>query len=177
MDAIEAKPLYERYLTEWSDIQDHLPRLKAESHGVVVELGTRGGVSTSALLAGIEEKCGHLWSIDTDNRSRLVFEGHPAWTFVNASSLELKPMGLPGINGQPIDLLFVDTLHTFEHVFNELMIWVPFVRDGANILIHDAETFKGTGEAVRTYAEMYGLPWELVTGSNGLGVIHKGAMK
>ncbi len=46
--------IYQEYISQPSDIQQHLPVLKfyAEKSESIIELGFRGGVSTSALMAG-----------------------------------------------------------------------------------------------------------------------------
>lgn len=79
---------YAERFSVWSDVQGHLPFLyehaalprgitsrggdsKGESipwgkRKVILELGVRGGISTSALLAGVEKSGGHLWSVDVE---------------------------------------------------------------------------------------------------------------
>ena len=59
---------YEEACSTPSDIVEHLPyfvtlcqELRAKK---VIELGTRGGVSTIAWLYGLELTAGHLWSVD-----------------------------------------------------------------------------------------------------------------
>mgnify|MGYP000157936475 FL=1 len=89
--------LYQRYLQHCatqSDIQHHLPLLYASAHGVVVELGTRTGVSTCALLAGVERRGGHVWSIDIDDCSQL-YADHPQWTFKRGDSRDVSWAGCP----------------------------------------------------------------------------------
>ena len=44
-----------------------------------------------ALLAGLEERGGVLWSVDVDPASAAVFSGHDQWRFVLADSREERP--------------------------------------------------------------------------------------
>src|SRR5678810_372588 len=79
---------YKRYqlaCATQSDIQHHLGLLFSLAHGNVLELGTRGGVSTVALLAGVELRGGHVWSVDIEDCSG-VLPPHPQWTFVQGDS-------------------------------------------------------------------------------------------
>lgn len=168
---------YLRWRDTWSDIQDHLPYLFQRAGGNVVELGTRHGVSTAALLAGIEERDGHLWSIDVDKGCGAIFAGHPDWTFVSGSSLDGNVMDyvlalMAPMSPRPLDLLFVDTLHTWAHVLKELLLWGPLVRPGGVIVAHDAVTFPDVARALTDYAQYAGTTApQIKAGSNGLGVI------
>jgi hypothetical protein len=82
--SLSARNAYEYHLKNWSDIQDHLPRLYEAAKGNCMEIGVRSGVSTSALLAGIEAHGGHLYSFDINHCD--VFHGHPQWTFTKLTA-------------------------------------------------------------------------------------------
>ncbi len=177
MDSEAGQRAYERWLGVPTDIQGHLSFLFERAEGNVVELGTRDGVSTAALLAGLERRGGHLWSVDVDPRCAATFAGHPAWTFLEGSSLdptlvERVHAQVPELSPRPIDVLFVDTLHTRAHVYRELELWTPLVRPGGIVLVHDAVTFPGVQEALGSYAAAIHQPCPHVRpGSNGLGVL------
>jgi hypothetical protein len=137
----------------------------------VLELGVRGGVSTSALLAGVEERGGEVWSVDVDPSCSETYPGHPLWHFVCSDSRDPAPVTAAGLPST-IDVLFVDTLHNYEHVRDELAVWGPWVSPSGIVLIHDTETFPEVGHAVRDYARRKGFRSELLHSSNGLGVIY-----
>jgi predicted O-methyltransferase YrrM len=165
---------YQYWLEHWSDMQAHLPMLYEAAHGNVLELGVRAGVSTSALLAGVEAHGGHVWSVDRDDCSP-VFAGHPQWTFVQADSCDWKTIGwdVPNTFAE-IDLLFIDTEHTKDRTIRELTIWGPIMASGGVIMLHDTDdgsTYPGVREAMATYCEERGLMPEFYEGSYGLGVI------
>jgi predicted O-methyltransferase YrrM len=166
-------PMFERYVqyaNSQNDIQHHLPLLYALSSGNVVELGTRTGVSTAALLAGVERNSGHVWSVDVDPQSAQVAAGHPAWTFIQASSTDLSTVKALK-KALPCDLLLIDTLHTEDHVTAELSIWASHVKPGGTICIHDTETFPGVRVAAEAFCTATGWRVTFVRPCNGMAVI------
>jgi hypothetical protein len=156
-----------------SDIQRHLPRLRREAHGTVLELGVRGGSSTVALLAGLEERGGVLWSVDVDPESAGVFPDHPQWRFILADSCDERAIvdaGLP----EEVDVLFIDTIHTYEQVRDELAVWGDRVVEGGTILFHDTDSYPPIRRAISEWCKSRGVPFEFKGGSNGLGVAYPG---
>jgi predicted O-methyltransferase YrrM len=129
---------YQERLNVWSDIQGHLQFMhdlvvdeKAED---VVELGVRDGNSTAALMAGIAETGGHLWSVDT-----VPVTPHPAWanslqwTFICGNDLEVVNSDWMPLD---IDICFIDTVHWYQHTLAELVAYGPRSKI---ILLHDTE--------------------------------------
>ena len=167
---MKAQHRYDYWLKEETDIKDHLPRLFEAASGNVLELGVRSGVSTAALLAGIEARGGHLWSVDRDGGCEAAFNGHPNWTFIQADSLDSARIKAAGVK-EPLDVLFIDTNHELHHTLLELNTWGPLVKVGGQILLHDAITFPGVREAMEIFCGEFGLPFEVIPGSNGLGII------
>jgi predicted O-methyltransferase YrrM len=166
-----ARARYLRELATQSDIQHHLPLLHAHAHGRVVEIGTRSGVSTSALLAGVEARGGRLVSIDIDDCSS-HFHGHPLWAFVQADSTDPRTVRLlQEADALPADVILLDSLHTYEHVTAELILWAPHVQPGGVILVHDPETFPGVRRAVVEFCEARGWPVTFVLPCNGMARI------
>jgi predicted O-methyltransferase YrrM len=155
-----------------SDIQHHLPLLRSLARGNVLELGTRSGVSTRALLAGVEAHGGKVWSVDIDERSAKVAEGHPLWTFVHGSST--NPDLIASKTGaEPFDLLLIDTEHTYNQAAAELALWGPHVAPGGTICMHDPETFPGVRRAATEFAGKMGWPIMFVLPCNGMAVIER----
>lgn len=161
-----------------SDIVQHLPRLydeAARGDTVVVELGVRSGNSTAAFLAAVERHGGHVWSVDVD-RPRVPWHGHPQWTFTLGDDIAVADR-LPDC-----DVLFIDTSHHYGHTLAELDVYVPKVRAGGVVLLHDVELERPDGAppddpafpvraAVDDYVAKHGLTVEYVAGCYGLGVI------
>jgi hypothetical protein len=166
----------ERYLkiaAAPSDIQRHLPRLRQEARGTVLELGVRGGSSTVALLAGLEERGGVLWSVDVDPASAAVFPDHAQWRFVLADSRDERTVVGAGLPTE-LDVLFIDTLHTYEQVRDELAVWGDRVVAGGVILFHDTDSYPSIRQAIAEWCKSRSVPFEFRGGSNGLGVAYPG---
>lgn len=164
-----------------SDIAQHLPRLHQEASRpdcVVIELGVRSGNSTVAFLAAVEAFGGIVHSVDI-NQPGIPWWHHPQWFFHQGDDLNLAGE-LPDC-----DVLFIDTSHWYEHTRRELDVFVPKVRPGGVVLLHDTELESPAGApsgdppfpvraAVDGYVTEHGLNVEYVTGCYGLGVIHIG---
>jgi cephalosporin hydroxylase len=161
-----------------SDIVQHLPRLHAEASTgdvVVIELGVRSGNSTAAFLAAVEEYGGHVHSVDI-GRPPVPWHGHPQWTFHLGDDLALVDE-LP-----ECDVLFIDTSHHYGHTLAELEAFVPKVKPGGIVLMHDTELEQPAGAPVEDppfpvrvaadeYCAKHDLTVEYVEGCYGLGVI------
>lgn len=175
---MNVKQRYQQYCVQPSDIQHHLPLLYSLARGNVVELGTRTGVSTAALLAGVEAHGGRVWSVDLDDCSGL-YAGHPLWTFVRGDSRDttwthqVSPRNSSEFICAPdtVDLLFIDTEHQYDVTTAELAAWFPYLRPGSRILLHDPETFPGVRRAITEFCTARGWPVTFVLPCNGMAVI------
>ncbi len=129
----------ERGFVTCSDIYAHLPTLYRTTRdrrlGRVLELGTRTGESTVALLAAAREIGGHVTSVDLEPcpqaQARVREAGLQGyWTFLRADDLSLEWR-------DPIDHLFIDTSHTYEQTLRELAKYEPLVAPAGVISMHD----------------------------------------
>jgi hypothetical protein len=143
-----------RWAVSPADIRDHLGALFAETIAarprLIVELGTRGGVSTRALLAAAEVAGAHLLSVDivdcplSDIPDRFLRR----WSFVRADDVAFA--------GQPFadfcaaralaptaEAILVDTSHRYDHTRDELAVWLPRLAPRGVIMFHD--THMGAG--------------------------------
>jgi hypothetical protein len=149
--SLSARNAYEYHLKNWSDIQDHLPRLYEAAKGNCMEIGVRSGVSTSALLAGIEAHGGHLYSFDinTATYSTAIRSGHsPKLT------ASLKQTGSSRIPSE-LDVLFVDGDHTYEGALADLNNFGPR-RSESSSMTPMPPTFPGVRRAVDEFAKHAG---------------------
>lgn len=169
--------------SEWSDIQAHLVRLYdftvqiPVKEKVVVELGVREGISTAALLAAVNDSGGHLYSVDIDAcpEARKLHGGEPNWIFIRGDDMEV----VKGWN-KPIDHLFIDTRHTFDHTLNELREWGKWVKLGGIITLHDLYVYEASGrsevlDAIEQYMKENQGKYRLKAfeGSYGLGLLRR----
>jgi predicted O-methyltransferase YrrM len=140
--------LYE-YAVSHRDMVPHLTALRSYAKEVdtIIEMGTRGGVSTWAMLDGLPRN-GRLWSIDItpcEVPGRVYMD--PRWTFVLGDDTD------PFIQSQvpsSADLVFIDTSHEYEHTKVELE-WALSLGP-KRILCHDAE-WDGVARAVNEFCE------------------------
>jgi len=166
----------ESQMIQPTDINEHLQTLHMLSVELnlknILELGTRTGESTIALLFATKELNGKMTSVDIepcneakDKVRKLGLE--PYWNFIQADDLKLNWEG-------QIDHLFIDTSHTYEHTIAELKKFEPYVRKGGLITLHDIishppvlaaiNDFISTRKDVRFYKFFH---------NNGLGVMRK----
>jgi predicted O-methyltransferase YrrM len=151
------------------DTHAHLPFLREHAHGNVLEIGVHCGISTTALLAGLEEHGGHLWSVDVHPSCRYVWYGHPQWTFCLVWGVNEWPSDVT------FDLAFIDGDHSYDAVMKDLKDAHRQMNPGGLILCHDADcpnSFPGVRKAIDDYCEDRGLRHELRPGSHGLEVIY-----
>jgi predicted O-methyltransferase YrrM len=171
--------LYDQRYTEASDINEHLPifvglceQLDAKK---VIELGVRGGVSTVAWLYGLARTGGHLWGVDVS--SGFGWDGD--FTFIQGSDTDPEVLAqLP----ESVDIVFIDTSHHYDHTIQELALYLPRVRPGGRMVLHDTEVERPDeapdGEcpfpvkrAIELFAVANGLKWSNLENNNGLGII------
>jgi hypothetical protein len=135
----------------WSDIVEQMPLLRDAARRydrpVIAELGTRTGQSTSALLAGAAVTGGHVYSVDLDFGPRSGVESgfdRPPWWAQEAglwsarSGSDTSDEAAEFIPAE-LDILFIDTSHRYQHTLDELKMYVPRVRPGGMVLMHDVE--------------------------------------
>lgn len=180
---------YEARAGQWSDIQGHLPTLHAavsdRPGAQVLELGVRWGTSTACLLAAAEDVGGHVWSIDVAQPAVPDWWAATGlWTLTIGDDLDPR---VAAAQPATVDVLFIDTSHTYDQTTAELRLYVPRVRPGGVVLLHDVELDApdraqirpgGTdvpfpvARALDAFCSETGRNWEARTGSYGLGVIH-----
>lgn len=138
------------------DISNHLMTLSllVREFGLkdVVELGTRDGNSTLALLEACRGTGGHVTSVDVEPcleaKRRVEKAGfQESWTFLQANDMELQPPQIP----VPIDLLLIDTSHLYEPTLAELKKYSSYLRQGSWIALHDYVSFPGVSRAVHEF--------------------------
>lgn len=179
-----------------SDIRDHLQFMHDTVLGypdpVVIEMGVRTGNSTSALLSAVTRQGnGGLWSADLDEpKVPAWWHDIPAWHFMQGDSASAEVLEwMP----PQADVVFTDTSHTFNQQLAELRAYVPRVRPGGTVLVHDTQCIPygapgrdnflprpspegPVADALDAYCEETGLTWhnrhsEPEQGFYGMGII------
>lgn len=145
----EIEKLYEKYCNEKSDINEHLPSLKkyAIECEHVTEMGVRWAVSTCALITAKPRK---LISYDITDK------------FFNTKDILIKNSELLGVdfnfiigdtlkvNIEKTDMLFIDTLHTYNQLYTELMLHSNNVQK--YIILHDTTLYGFKDEDIYNHA-------------------------
>jgi len=131
---MDIQSYYNNHKETPSDINEHLPVLHrlAEKVNSIIEMGTRNGESTSAFLAAIEGTSKTLTCYDL-YRAPIVdqFEIFNNFKFVQADTLK--------IDIEKTDLLFIDTLHTYYQLYNELV--KHSININTYIALHDVVSY------------------------------------
>jgi len=131
------KYILNKLFTTWSDIQYALPTMYYDillkDYKSVLELGVRWGTSTTALLLAVKKTGGHLTSIDISECigaqemiKKLKLSRY--WTFIHSNDLDVEW-------NKQIDMLFIDTSHTYSQTLAELEKYSPYVT--GVIYLHD----------------------------------------
>jgi predicted O-methyltransferase YrrM len=146
-------PPLERQFLACSDIYAHLPTLYKTTVDRklrrILELGTRTGESTVALLTAAREVGGRVTSVDIEPcpaaEARVREAGLDRyWTFLRSDDLALEWT-------EPVDHLFVDTSHTYDHTVRELRKYEPFVAPGGVISMHDTTSHPDVWRAIEDH--------------------------
>jgi hypothetical protein len=144
--------MYTQLYNTPSDINEHLPTLAklASECEHVTEMGVRYCVSTWAFIEGRPKK---LVSIDINHPSSYVNQGGAEsfikveqackdkgidFQFIQASTLDIEI--------EPTDLLFIDTLHTYEQLSQELKLHASKAKK--YIVLHDTTSCPELWQAV-----------------------------
>jgi len=164
----------------WTDVQYALPimynHIVKRRFRTVLELGVRNAVSTRAILLALKKTNGHLWSVDIRACNRGIsavkeWRLDNIWTFIQENDLDLKW-------NKVVDMLFIDTLHTFEHTMLELEKFAPFVQH--TIFMHDTldgKSITDCGKAAMTYVTEHPTwKFEELGGQYGLGMLTRRLM-
>jgi predicted O-methyltransferase YrrM len=156
----------------------------------IIELGVRNGDTTLPLALAAKYNEGHLYSVDINSTEyRLPEELSKNQTFIQKDAIKFLE---DWDNEKPIDLIYVDDWHSYEHVKKELEILDCKVSPSTIILLHDlmygntcpfyhvdltnsAGGQWSNGGPYRAVAELNSQFWEFSTlpWNNGLTILRK----
>lgn len=130
-----------------SDINEHLPTLKryASECEHVTEFGIRTGCSLAAIIMGLPKIIRaydiHLATLPAENKA--LYEDFCA---VNHVDILIEQKDVLKMNIEQTDMLFIDTLHTYNQLKQELIMHAPMVNK--YIILHDTTAFGRVDEAI-----------------------------
>jgi len=119
---------------------------------VILETGTSRGFSTSHLAAGAAvsgESHARVITIDKERLPHRFFEGSQIErliTPINDDSLTCNLGAATG--GHEIDFLFLDSYHNYAHLAGEVQRFLPKLRLGGMLALHDTFYYDGLGLVV-----------------------------
>jgi hypothetical protein len=159
MSNIESK--FKEHCNRFSDINEHLPVLAeyAAKCEHVTEMGVRGIVSTWALLMGKPKKMISIDIVNPDSQhssvnfgstvsqvKELALQNSINYHFIQGNTLD--------IDIEPTDLLFIDTIHRYSQLRQELEKHAKNVNK--YIILHDIVSYENTDEnQYFTFIEKY----------------------
>ena len=135
----QREELYEARCSEKGDINKHLPKLRslAAKCDYVTELGTRAAVSTIAFLAAQPKQ---LTCYDIGFMPHAI----SVLNLAGDTDVILKCESTLECEIADTDLLFIDTLHTYAQLTEELKRHAPKAR--RFLVFHDTETYGESSE-------------------------------
>jgi hypothetical protein len=134
------KDIYTNLIETPSDINEHLETLKmyADECDHITEMGVRGAVSTVALLMGKPYTMISYDIVDCDVENLKIITKHLIdFNFVKANTLKIQI--------EHTDLLFIDTLHNYTQLSQELSMHAKNV--DKYIILHDTTSYEYVGES------------------------------
>lgn len=141
---------------------------------IIVELGTRGGSSTRAILAAVNDTGGILFTIDIEECKdcRQLMKDEPNIRFLQKDSIEAGKDWIGEVN-----VIFIDTVHKYDQLKRELEVWYPHMKPNCIMMFHDTENpednygiFRAVDEFLKEHPEFeakFLKPW------SGLGILKR----
>ena len=154
----------------------------------IVELGTKAGNSTCAFVIGAAETGGRVVSVDHGRGAEYSGEPDTSADLVRTSELVRKKLGLGDFwtlvtrddieyareYNDEIDIVFIDTVHSYDQTARELEVWGSKVVKGGLIIIHDTVSYPEQNKAIWEFLDKHlGSDYVEHLNCNGLGIIIK----
>ena len=99
----------------------------------ILELGIGSeAFSSYVFLKALEQTGGTLTSVEIKHEFVEKFKGNPKWNIIEADDRIWKPV-------ETYDVLMLDTSHQDIHTLIELYKFIPHLKDGGYLFIHDTE--------------------------------------
>lgn len=162
-------------------IVDLMPTITQITKGssIVLELGCFNGAgSTRAFLDGVVSITGKVISVDLNKPE--VPPKDDRWVFIKGDTTNPATLVLvkSELGYKTPDVIFIDTIHTYDQMRKELELFGELSRDKCIWLFHDTwmhGKYNTMTDAIKEYAEKNNLEYEDVTKeSHGLGMMkHK----
>tara|TARA_B100000941_G_C28473758_1_gene537948 strand:+ start:505 stop:1131 length:627 start_codon:yes stop_codon:yes gene_type:complete len=120
-----------------------LHNLTSNIDGIIVELGNREGLGILSIYDALQSNS-KFYTLDIVDDVRFVNEQikndsrvHILNDFNSLDSHRIKNT----FDEKSISLIFLDTIHTYEQVTQELKLWEPYMKDDCVILVDDIRDY------------------------------------
>jgi predicted O-methyltransferase YrrM len=132
--------IQQRGNTENCDLSDHLETLYAQTYQmspkVIVELGVSSGQSSKTFDRVTRELGSIIFGCDLDSTIGFSYNDICNGNFIQMDDIQFSRLYASNV-GRPIDVLFIDTSHLYDHTVKEIAHWFPLLADKALVMFHD----------------------------------------
>lgn len=118
--------------------EELLKRVQSIKNGTLVDLGVRGGDSSSIMLFDVIKNNNTVFGVDVNQVASGLVNAE-RYNFIKGDSVTIGKKW----NGEKIDLIFIDTLHIKEQVMREVYSWLDHLNPDATIVFHDTNWPEG----------------------------------
>lgn len=139
-------------------------------NSVCINIGA--GVGTSGMVFMECKNVGSLYTIDIRQEASPFgglgnesitfkesgYENDPRHHQICGDSTEVGEMW----NGGPVDMVFIDGDHSYEHCLSDILSWLPHVKKGGIIALHDYQS-KFWGGVVKSVDEVLRHKYEIIS--------------
>lgn len=118
----------------------------------ILETGCSRGFSTCFLAAGVSDNNGgKVTTVDTVSCFHL-WEGSNLEKFINFNQMQSFDL-YKNVENEQFDMLFLDSLHTYKNLMEEIMIFERKLKIGGILVLHDTLFYDGLGFAANSLLE------------------------
>jgi predicted O-methyltransferase YrrM len=123
----------------------------------VIELGVASGFSTAVILAALKDNKNDYKVLGIDNKKYCYFNeqkniGEAITDIYENEKLDVKLILTKDLTSKiisqyaPLDLIFIDANHRHPYPILDLLMFLPYLRDGSIIVLHDINLAKNRPE-------------------------------
>jgi predicted O-methyltransferase YrrM len=120
-----------------------LHNLTSNIEGTIVELGNREGLGILSIYDALSENS-ELYTLDIVDDVRFIndkIKNDPRVHILNDFNSLDSGRVQNTFEKNSISMIFLDTIHTYEQVFSEFLVWKQYMKDDCVMLIDDIRDY------------------------------------